>query len=413
MSAQNKSPAPKTKATPMQATQLPPNGMTPCIIVMSQRVMPDGNVIYQQCLVPYMGPLPAANQIPVLNQLPSPLLAHPPMPSVVPTSHPITSTRVSLPQQQQQQQAPQAEEPSQAEPQDSQPLEDEVSEPLSAGVAPAEVQPTTSQPQEVVRPSNVHSEPIVETVEIDQTTVAHATEEIVEPLPDLAKKDPTTSKLKWLSSPRDGERRKFPTLSGRPSRNRVVSSTSASSVRSIESHASQESGDAGSVSSYNGAEFRTAWLYRSVRRVRVRADKTPDAPEVGQLDKGTEVKLVVIEGKKGRIVSPFDGWVSMKKKKMDQFEQLFDGTPTICLRNIPKKLKTEQEVKEMLAKYGVRASRVIWRLDNAKERVNYAYVEFNTHDLAQNGLKKKKKINKEYPKLKIDWSRRYAMQVEL
>jgi len=392
----------------MQATHLPPNGMTPCIIVMSQRLTPEGNVIYQQCLVPYMGPLPATHQIPVLNQLPSQIgFVHPPMPSVVPTSHPIASTRVSLPQQQQ------ATEP-------TQPAAEEVSEAenSSAGVAPAVVQPTKSQTPEVIRPSNssnVHSEPIVETVEIEQTTVAHApvepvVEEVVEPLPELTKKDPTASKLKWLSSPREGERRKFPTLSGRP-RNRIVSSTSSSSVRSVESHASQESGDAGSVS----GEYRTAWLYRSARRVRVRADKTTDAPEVGILEKGTEVKLVVIEGKKGRIVEPFDGWVSMIKKKMDQFEQLFDSnsTPTICLRNIPKNLKSEMEVKDLLAKYGIRTSRIIWRLDNAKERLNYAYVEFSTHDQAQNTLKKKKKINKDYPKLKIDWSRRYAMQVEL
>jgi hypothetical protein len=412
--------------------------MTPCIIVMSQRLMPEGNVIYQQCLVPYMGPLPATHQIPVLNQLPSQIgFVHPPMPSVVPTSHPIASTRVSLPQQQQQQ----ATEP-------TQPAAEEVSEAenSSAGVAPAVVQPTNSQTPEVIRPpnsSNVLPEPIVETVEIEQTTVAHApvepvVEEVVEPLPEIAKKDPTASKLKWLSSPREGERRKvqvketpkpqvvdrdvqdvknfneFPTLSGRP-RNRIVSSTSSSSVRSVESHASQESGDAGSISSYNGGEYRTAWLYRSARRVRVRADKTSDAPEVGILEKGTEVKLVVIEGKKGRIVEPFDGWVSMKKKKMDQFEQLFDSTstPTICLRNIPKNLKSEMEVKDMLAKYGIRTSRIIWRLDNAKERLNYAYVEFSTHDQAQNTLKKKKKINKDHPKLKIDWSRRYAMQVEL
>lgn len=157
-----------------------------------------------------------------------------------------------------------------------------------------------------------------------------------------------------------------------------------------------------------------AFLYKTEAKCRVRVSRSITGEVVGILQKGVEVKITEVVGIKGRIVTPLDGYVSMRKKGKNLLKKVFEGVPTICLRNLPTDyLSRVEDIKVFLRKKGVRPSHVIWRINRGSgDFCNHAFVEFDSHNDAQK-LKNMKDLRMHGEKLKIDWSRRYGKEIEI
>lgn len=164
-------------------------------------------------------------------------------------------------------------------------------------------------------------------------------------------------------------------------------------------------------SSSSRGEYKKALVYKTLKKLRVRADPTIDGPEVGILEAGTIVKLVCLDekGRKGRIVEPLDGWVSMKKKGKKMLVQIWKGIPTVCIRGLTTKVfGSKEELASALRSQGINMKNVIWSPSN---RTSAAFVEFNTHKEALQ--LKKRELDFGPVSLKIDWSHRYRNEVPL
>ena len=80
-------------------------------------------------------------------------------------------------------------------------------------------------------------------------------------------------------------------------------------------------------------------------------------------DAGKYVHIVFVEGKKGRIVEPLNGWVSMRKNKKAILTQVFNNfeAPTVILSNLDSSLTREKDVLNFLRKQDCRPTRCIWQ----------------------------------------------------
>jgi len=227
----------------------------------------------------------------------------------------------------------------------------------------------------------------------------------------------------------------FPSLIGAPSRGAPVnvitkivmesrSTSNSTTPRNNDSHSVagsvSSSGDSLSVCSDTRSrgpsqrEKVMAFLYQTQVKCRVRASRSITGEVVGILQKGVEVKITEVVGNKGRIVSPLDGYVSMRKKGKNQLKKVFEGVPTVCLRNLPTDyLSRAEDIKDFLRKKGARPSHVIWRIHrNSGDFCTHAFVEFDRHRDAQK-LMNMKDLRMHGEKLKVDWSRRYGNEIEI
>lgn len=172
-----------------------------------------------------------------------------------------------------------------------------------------------------------------------------------------------------------------------------------------------DSGD--SITCYRGLK---AFVYRTLQKVRVRADKTIDSPQITILNANVEVKVVeVFKGKKGKIVEPVEGWVSLRKKGKKCLEQIFTGTPSVCLRNIPKdKIRIEKDLQSLLIKNKIKFSKIVWRrISGSQQLKNHAFIEFDDHQCAERLMKKAKQFFEGKHSMKVNWSKRYAQEVDV
>jgi len=172
-------------------------------------------------------------------------------------------------------------------------------------------------------------------------------------------------------------------------------------------HTSSESGD--SQNSDFSKEFSKAFVYKTMKRARVRVDKTSTSDEVGILDAGKYVHIVFVEGgKKGRIVEPLNGWVSMRKNKKAILTQVFNNfeAPTVILSNLDPSLTREKDVLNFLRKQDCRPTRCIWQ-----KKDDFVTVFFTKHKDASKLVRGKFVCNN--TKLKAVWADGYAKTVQL
>jgi len=171
-------------------------------------------------------------------------------------------------------------------------------------------------------------------------------------------------------------------------------------------HTSSESGD--SQNSDFSKEFSKAFVYKTMKRARVRVDKTSTSDEVGILDAGKYVHIVFVEGKKGRIVEPLNGWVSMRKNKKAILTQVFNNfeAPTVILSNLDPSLTREKDVLNFLRKQDCRPTRCIWQ-----KKDDFVTVFFTKHKDASKLVRGKFVCNN--TELKAVWADGYAKTVQL
>eukprot|EP00493_Phyllostaurus_siculus_P022621 UN22955 len=140
-----------------------------------------------------------------------------------------------------------------------------------------------------------------------------------------------------------------------------------------------------------------------MKRARVRVDKTSTSDEVGILDAGQYVHIVFVEGKKGRIVEPLNGWVSMRKNKKAILIQVFNNfeAPTVILSNLDPSLTREKDVLNFLRKQDCRPTRCIWQ-----KKDDFVTVFFTKHKDASKLVRGKFVCNN--TELKAVWADGYA-----
>jgi len=206
-----------------------------------------------------------------------------------------------------------------------------------------------------------------------------------------------------ISEPSHNEE-EFPQLGGARSRENSSSGTDIPRTESM--HTLSESGE--SSQSDFSKEWTKAYVYKTLKRVRVRAGNTPTSDEVGILDKGQYVNIVFVDGRKGRIVEPLNGWVSLKKKKEKQLTQVFNNfeAPTVILRNLDSSLCKEKDVLNFLRSQGCRPTRCIWQ-----KKDDFVTVFFTTHKDASKLVRGKYICNDTL--LTAEWADGYAKTVSL
>jgi hypothetical protein len=145
-----------------------------------------------------------------------------------------------------------------------------------------------------------------------------------------------------------------------------------------------------------------------MKRARVRVDKTSTSDEVGILDAGQYVHIVFVEGKKGRIVEPLNGWVSLRKNKKAILTQVFNNfeAPTVILSNLDSSFTREKDVLNFLRKQDCRPTRCIWQ-----KKDDFVTVFFTKHKDASKLVRGKFVCNN--TELKAVWADGYAKTVQL
>lgn len=318
-------------------------GMTPMVQVQVPMQLPNGQIILQTVLVPYYGQLPSNQQIPVVNSFPT--LA--PVEQPTPSETPVESEAAR-------------EDPTAA-------LREKLKE-LSGG----------TEVSGKLTPSCV-----VKTFEIPSVPEEPEVVQVEEP---VIPREPKNLNCK-------AEFPSLPPLS--LSRN---NSDSSSELETEEANANEALQKDEIVTK----EFTKAFLYRTLKRIRVRQTNSIDGDVVGILEKNEDVKVVKIEGRKARIVSPLNGWVSLKKKKEKQISRVFKGTPTVCLTNVPFSRRGDKELRNFLREKGFRPSRIVRTKTNA-------LIEFAKHKEAFQLLKSDLHVGGS--SLKFEWGNRYANEV--
>jgi len=197
------------------------------------------------------------------------------------------------------------------------------------------------------------------------------------------------------------------------SRPRENSGDSANELtREGSTHTSSESGESSQSDTTAfippAKEFTKAYVYKTAKRARVRVDKTSDSEEVGILKADEYVHIVSVEGKKGRIVHPLNGWVSLRKNKKPILNQVFVNfeSPTVILRNLDSSMKKEKDVMNFLRSQDCRPTRCIWQ-----KKDDFVTVFFTKHKDASKLVRGKFICND--TQLKAEWADCYAKTVKL
>jgi len=432
---------------PMAPPSSPLHGHTPCQIVTIAMQLPNGSIQPRVCLVPYVGPIPAQTQVLTsLQQLQQFQLLTPSSqtgsPTLVPSSQPQTTNHLFF---QSKQTASSSAEENKDESRAVDQNKVQNSKVEAGDIAEAVSEKDTIENEEVSdqspSPSSVMEKPTVVTnvqeteethVEKDKTDVVPEptepttseavaqpkTEPSAEKTEDPAEKteDPEPSKkvplpiIQPKKLPPAVEEvvpnveakdfkceEEFPSLGGPSSPRaprRIMSSEALSSICS-------EAPEPDSQENYTKAK-----IYTTRKRIRVRSDKTLNAEEVGILEKNTRVQLLYISGRKGRIVHPINGWVSMKKKKEKQLVQIFCGTPAVEVSNMARSLNRESDVLKFLRNKKLRPTRCVWRKNE-----DFARVEFSSHSEATKLIKGSYICDN--VKLAAKWDEDYELTVDL
>lgn len=328
-------------------------GLTPCILSSSQIKLPDGTTRIQYHLQPYHGPLPRS--VPILTQLPQ--FRHLAQPPIVPNTQ-------STPKKK-------------------------------------------SEKKQTDECKGAIENPVVnEKKEKEKSTAPWGRKKRSAPNVSPENVVARSKKQKSLEPENTEKKQTFATIASN-FRTTNPTNTSDSGTEDTNSDCSSD------TRSSSRGEYKKALVYKTLKKLRVRADTTINGPEVGILEAGTTVKLVCLDekGRKGRIVEPLDGWVSMKKKGKKMLIQIWNGIPTVCIRGLTTKVfGSEEELAGALRSRNINMSNVIWR--SPSNRTSAAFIEFETHNDALQLKKKGLELDFGVP-LKIDWSHRYRNEVPL
>jgi len=377
-------------------------GHTACQVMTMALQMPDGSVQHQVYLVPFYGPIPASTT--VLTSLQQLQQLQPRAgPTLIPSSQPQASALQLV--------SPPIQAGIQKRTVDSSGKMNKVdangstNETKESGESSAE---SPSDPSAaIVEECSKTSESMVDHDAEDETNVISNVQQVpVEKDETVAVPQPTeVIPIKVVPPPTPVmSTEEFPSLGGPRSRENFSSPGEICREESL--HTSSESGE--SSQSDFPKEWTKAYVYKTMKRTRVRADKTPTSDEVGILEKGEKVHVVFIEGRKGRIVYPFNGWVSMRKKKERQLAQTFSNmtNPTVILSSLDSSLKKEKDVLNFLRSQDLRPTRCIWQ-----KKDDFVTVYFTEHKDASKLVRGKFFCND--TQLTATWADSYAKMVEL
>lgn len=426
------------KGIPMPMTA-PLQGHTPCQIVTIAMQLPNGSIQPRVCLVPYVGPLPAQTQVltslqqlqqfQLLAPLATPTLVPSPQPQpahlLIPTQQ--KSTSESDKNDSNSSETEKAEEPEKAEEKETSSTSQGASK-ITTGeeVSTQSPSPSTSQVEECSNASTslvaetIEEATVVTNVQQEETHVEkHTTDAVPEPIDaPLPKQSNDATPVPQRSSPditeaktQPEEPRKVPKINAKDIRNEaefpsLLVPSSPKLPRRISTDKKSTKSSASSEAIKPEDTYKKAKIYKTVKRIRVRREKTPNAEEVGILEKNTRVQLLYVDGRKGRVIHPINGWVSMKKKKEKQLVQIFNGKPAVTVSNIARSLHREADVLQFLRSKSLRPQRCIWRKNE-----DFARVEFPSHSEAV------KLIRGSYVcdsvKLNAKWDGDYELTVDL
>lgn len=358
--------------------------------------MPDGSLRQQVYLVPFYGPIPAHTTVVTsLQQLQQFQL--PVGPTLIPSPQPqkqTSSLQIVSPQPVQFGTPQRTEEPHSG-------LADKVdangttNENEQSGESPAN-NPTSNPSASSVEECSKENESLVDHDSEEKNVISNVQEVPVENNETVGI-PPATSEVTQQVQPSQT----LP-LSENSDACIEISEPKLISPRTESMHPLSESGES------SQSDFSKAYVYKTLKRVRVRAGNTPTSDEVGILDKGQYVNIVFVDGRKGRIVEPLNGWVSLKKKKEKQLTQVFNNfeAPTVILRNLDSSLCKEKDVLNFLRSQDCRPTRCIWQ-----KKDDFVTVFFTTHKDASKLVRGKYICNDTL--LTAEWADGYAKTVSL
>lgn len=364
--------------------------------------MPDGTVKQQFVLVPFYGPIPAQTKVVTsLQQLQQ--FRHQAGPTLIPSPQPqANSLHIVSPPVQIETTQRTADSSGTMNMVDANGVTNENKESgESSAKSPSNPSAAIVEDCSKTPVSRVDHETVEKTHVISNVPEVHVENNESVAVPQI----PDVTQTKELSPPATAST--FPTLSGPIlSRENSESPGEEELIREESLHTSSDSGE--SHQSDFSKECTKAYVYKTMKKVRVRADKTATSDEVGILEKGKYVHIVFVEGKKGRIVEPLNGWVSLRKKKVTQVSQIFNnfGAPSVILRNLHSSLQKEKDILNFLRSQNIRPTRCIWQ-----KKDDFVTVFFTKHKDASKLVRGKYVCND--IKLTAEWSDSYAKMVEL